>query len=258
VAPKFDPFEEPFVEPVAPPAPVVPATPVAPLTRAPTPVDPGPGVQVPPAVAAGAAVAVDTSPEPNEERPPFVLWLPQEKAPHLALYRSWIGVLQSDPAYLRGAPAQRDDWLKAHRLGGSDPIDKAVYDRGHDLGFRGTAGEELIRIPNWSRSRRDVAMEVDHIIELQLTPSDPAWRKEFDSMANYELLDERANESAGTRLRGNVARERALQVAFDPTAATRVLRFESVEMDGGSPGEHWTSDEIRHGEQLDAWEELEL
>jgi hypothetical protein len=253
-APKFDPFEQPLVEPVAPPEPAVPAEPATTSPAATTPVNPGPGVQVPPAAAAGTAAGVSTSQKPKK-RPPFVLRLPQEKAAHLGLFQSWLGVLQSDPTYLRGAPAQRGEWLDAHRLGGSDPIDKEVYDRGHDLGFRGAEGEDLLRIPNWSRTRRGVSMEVDHIVELQLTPSDPRWREHFDSMANYELLDRRANGSAGPRLRGNVARERALQVAFDPTAATRILRFESVVLDGGSPGEHWTSDEIRHGEQLDAWEE---
>jgi hypothetical protein len=208
------PVEEPMVEPVTP-EPAPPPPAPAPGPAVGTPAKPGPGVQV------GSAAA---------------------------------GVLRSDPAYVRGAPAQREAWQRAHRLGGSDPIDKEVYDRGHDLGFRGEAGEELLRIPNWSRTRRGVAMEVDHIIELQLTPTDPQWREYFDSMANYELLDRRANGTAGPRLRANVARERALQEAFDPTAATRVLIFESVVLDDGTPGEHWTSDEIRHGEQIDTWE----
>ena len=201
----------------------------------------------------------DTGEEEEEKkkkpRPPFVLRLPQEKAPHLAIFQMWIGPdisrhLRSDPGYERGNPAQLHWWHQAHRLGGSDPIPAEVYQRGHQLGLTGEEGERRIRVPNWSPGRKPMSMEVDHIIELQVTP--PTFIDHFNSMANYELLDRRANGTAGPQLRANIAAERAKQVAYDPSAKTRILLFDAVVIDGGSPGERWTSDDVRSGAQLDA------
>ncbi len=193
--------------------------------------------------------------EKKKPRPPFILRLPQEKAPHLAIFRMWIGPdisrhLRSDPGYERGNPAQLDRWHQAHRLGGSDAIPAEVYERGHQLGLTGEEGERRIRVPNWSPGGKPMSMEVDHIIELQVAP--PTFMNYFNSMANYELLDRRANGTAGPLLRANIAAERAKQVAYDPSAATRILLFDAVVIDGGSPGERWTSDDVRSGAQLDA------
>ena len=186
-------------------------------------------------------------------RPPFVLRLPREKAPHLLTYRAWLGRLQSDPAYDRGSPAQLDKWHQAHRLGGSHGVPSDVYERGHALGLTGEAGERRIRVPDWSRTR-STPMEVDHIVELQVAP--PDLRDAFDAVDNYELLDRTANGTSGRQLRINIARERAIQVAYDPTAATRVLVSERVELSEDQDGERWSSEEIRAGEQLDAYEAL--
>lgn len=200
-----------------------------------------------------AATSPATNPNPKpKQRPPFVLRLPLEKAPHFVRYQSWLTVLQSDPNYQRGNPGQLDIWHQKLRLGGSDGIPSCVYERGHALGFTGAAGERRVRVPNWSRMR-STSMEVDHIIELQLTPS--AMRSDFNSLANMELLDETSNGNSGKQIQLNVAAERARQVAFDPTAANRVLRFDAVTLEGGTPGERWSVDEIRAGEQLDAYEQ---
>ena len=188
----------------------------------------------------------------RKKRPPFVLKLPMEKAPHLATYRSWLGVLQSDPNYVRGNPAQLDKWHQAHRQGGSHPIPRSVYERGHALGLTGEEGEERIRVPDWSRRSKSIFMQVDHIIELQLTPN--SHRGIFDKMDNYELLDRRSNVNSRNRLVGNIRSERAMQEAFDPSVKGRILLFDDVTLDGGTES-RWISDEIRAGEQLDAFEE---
>jgi len=96
-------------------------------------------------------------------------------------------------------------------------------------------------------------MEVDHIIELQVTP--PDMREVFNSIDNYELLDRQSNGTSGPLLAANIAAERFNQIAYDPSAANRVLLFEQVELDGGAPGERWLADELAAGLQLDAWEE---
>jgi hypothetical protein len=45
-------------------------------------------------------------------------------------------------------------------------------------------------------------------------------REEFNSVWNYELLDRISNGTSGPLLAGNIAAERAKQVAFDPTGRT--------------------------------------
>jgi hypothetical protein len=224
--------------PEAAPAPAAAAKPAAPgKTVVPvTPVVPG----------------VRGAPE-EKERPPFVLLLPRQKESHLLQHRRWLGVLQSDPNYERGNPPQLDNWHRALRIGGSNPIPTSVYERGHALGLTGEDGERRIRVPDWPAAEcASFAMQVDHIVELQLTP--PSMRDEFDSVSNWELLDAASNQGSGSLLRSNIAKERARQVAFDPSAANRVLRFDQVELDGGTPGERWTVEEIQKGEQLDAYE----
>jgi hypothetical protein len=74
-------------------------------------------------------------------------------------------------------------------------------------------------------------------------------------MYYYELLDQGANSRSGTRLKGAIAAERAIQVAFDPSAEHRVLIFDDVQLGGGTPGERWLPEDIQSGEQLDAYEE---
>src|SRR5690606_13961081 len=129
------------------------------------------------------------------------------------------------------------------------PVPAEVYERAHTLGLTGAAGEQRVRVPTWSRSSPSQSFQVDHAIELQVTPD--AWRDQFDNMFNYELLDQGANSRAGPRLKGAINAERAIQVAFDPSAATRVLIFDDVQLGDGTPGERWLPEEIQSGEQLD-------
>ena len=239
LAPEIAPPEPVPIAPAPAPAPIPAVTPT--VAAGPT-TSGGPGVQVGPAAAAGLSSA--TNPK---KRPPFVLRLPLEKAPHLTTYRRWLGVLQSDPQFQRGNPAQLARWHQAHRGGGSHGIPARVYQRGHTLGLTGDEGERRIRVPDWTRMR-STRMEVDHMVELQLTPA--PMRAAFDEVENYELLDSTSNVSSRNRLVASVARERAIQVTFDPTAAGRVLTFDKVEQDGGRVGERWTSEEIRRGVQL--------
>jgi hypothetical protein len=190
--------------------------------------------------------------EEKKKRPPFVLRLPLQKAPHLLTYIGWLGRLQSDPDYDRDDPAQLEKWHRALRIGGSDAIPADVYDRGHTLGLAGRIGERRIRVPDWSRTTESRLMEVDHIVELQLTPA--AMREEFDSVPNYELLDRTSNRASGGLLRANIAAERAKQVAFDPSTAKRILLFDQVVLGGGTPGERWSVGDLQTGAQLNAYE----
>src|SRR5262249_24092646 len=86
---------------------------------------PSPGVGTQPTPVIPVVRGVGLKPDPDDatkKKPPFVLRLPKQKAPHLETYRSWLGVLQSDPLYLRGNPAQLDKWHQALRIGGSHAI----------------------------------------------------------------------------------------------------------------------------------------
>jgi Domain of unknown function (DUF4157) len=207
----------------------------------------------------------DPDPREDDRRrrrrcPPFVLRVPAEKAPHLDVYRKWLGVLQDDPKYERGQPAQLDKWRQAHRIGGAHAIPAEVYERGHKLGLTGEEGENRIRVPDWTRTRGprvdrpkapEVKIAVDHKIELQVTPA--SMRDAFDSVDNYELLTETANVASRNRIRANINAERAKQVACDSSKKDQVLTFDRVELGDGQPAERWTSEEIRSGEQLDAY-----
>jgi uncharacterized protein DUF4157 len=238
---KLIPLPQPKPQPA--PAPVAPPAAAKGVARG-----TGPQPTIVPPVVPGVGTQPGTS---TPQRPPFKLLLPRQKAPHLAHYRGWLGVLESDPNYQRGNPGQLEKWHQALRIGGSNAIPAAVYQRGHRLGFTGEVGERRVRVPDWSRTASK-PMEVDHVIELQVTPA--SMRNEFNSIDNYELLDRAANGSSGPLLAANVAAERAKQVAFDPSAAGRIVKFDAVELDGGSEGERWSVDDIRSGRQLDAFE----
>ncbi len=244
------PAEQPVPEPIAP----VPA----PASAVGSQALEGPGVQpvLAGATGLGSGVKAVRDEEEKEKRSLFVLRLPQEKAPRFRRFRNWIAPdiasnLRSDPDDERGAPAQLGRWHREHRVGGAHGIPAGVYERGHRLGMTGATGEERIRVPDWSPTGRRVLMQVDHVVELQLTPS--AFRADyFDTMDDDELLDQGANASAGPTSRANVAAERKKQEAFDSSLKGQILRFDAVQMDGGSPGERWSSDDVRTGRLLDA------
>jgi hypothetical protein len=191
--------------------------------------------------------------EPDRERrsrPPFVLRLPREKDPHFALYSALVRqrALVSEFPFRRGRTDQADVWDDNLAVGGAHGMSPRTFERGRALGL---SRRDILR-PRWTHLNNSVPTDVDHIIELQVTPQ--AMRAVYDAFENYELLDQSSNSSAGARLEGNIAAERAKQAAFDPAAATATLTFDQVELDGGSAAERWTSDEIQKGEHLDVFE----
>jgi hypothetical protein len=98
-------------------------------------------------------------------------------------------------------------------------------------------------------------MEVDHVIELQVTDLDESER--WDAPSNYELLDENSNWQAGTILRSNIVVERAEQVKCNPALVDAKIPFDEVVLDGGSPAKgRWSSADIRAGKHLDLFERL--
>jgi hypothetical protein len=244
-----------FVPRIVPPPPV--AAPAEVATEVATKVAATAAPSTGRAVAAAAGVtAAKTASLPTEEkkkrrRPPFVLKLPATKTLHLELYRKQLGVLQSDPDYDRNFPTrpeQRNKWRQAVRPGGSHAIFPDQWARGARLNI--AESERLI--PNWTRRDVPMEMEVDHDVELQVVPR-RLWET-YNSMDHYELLDSSSNASAGSTLDQNIARERATQEAFDPSLVGKILRFDSVEVDGGSSGERWTLHEIVTGAHFDALE----
>lgn len=180
-------------------------------------------------------------------RPPFTLRVPREKAHQLRAYQALLGVLVSDPSYVRPATRQVANWEKAIRPGGSHGMWPSVYLKAVNLGLR----PPRVFRPDWSRTR-SIPFEVDHIIEMQVVPR-VLWPA-FDDMTNYELLDQTANSAAGPRMAATIAAERAVQEAVDPTKVGRVLPFEAVALGGGSQGEVWTKDQIQRGDHIDEYE----
>jgi hypothetical protein len=81
-------------------------------------------------------------------------------------------------------------------------------------------------------------------------------RDVFNSMAYLELLDKTSNGTSGPLIQNNIAAERQKQEAFDPSLIGQTLKFEQVELDGGTEAERWNSDQIRMGEHLDAYEKV--
>jgi len=99
-------------------------------------------------------------------------------------------------------------------------------------------------------------MEVDHKVELQVTP--PGEEGIWDSFSNYELLDEDSNRRCGSQLRANIAveRRRLALITGDPTWLVRPLIFDEVIADEGTSGERWKEDDITLGHQIDSFDEL--
>jgi hypothetical protein len=172
------------------------------------------------------------------------LWLPNAKAPHLYRYMEKVGSrkLVHDKKYARGRTAQESKWtthVLARLAGRPDLIEE---------GQRLAGSVNRIILPNWTRSREDVKMHVDHIVELQVTlPED---RDEFDHINNYELLDKRTNESSGSRFKNLIKRERMRlrDETGDESWMEKRLVFEEVALAGEGPlGERWSEAEISNG-----------
>jgi hypothetical protein len=175
------------------------------------------------------------------------LRLPSFKRPHLRLYQALArqGALIHVKGRKRRSAQQRrwHSWIRSTMF-------PEVLKRGLALGLSG----ERLRQPDWSREQAEVAMEVDHIIELQVTR--PGTEEIWDHPNHYELLDRRSNGRSGSRLRANIAGERRAlaRQTGDNSWRTRDLVFDQVIADAGPTGERWLDEEIQRGDHLDSFE----
>lgn len=191
------------------------------------------------------------------KRPVPTLRLPVAKAPHLDRYEQLAaaGRLIHEADYERKDPSatkQRKKWNEAMGPGGSDGITPGTYADGKKLVQRAGRDEETIWLPNWTWLSTQIRLHVDHIVELQLTTrGDRGWA---NTMANFELLDESSNTAAGPMLDAAIwdERERLFKETGDHMYLEKPLAFERVVLVGGSPGQRWSADEIRHGTHLEA------
>lgn len=151
--------------------------------------------------------------------------------------------------YLRKVPStpkQITKWLDEMHPDSGDGMPQWAYDEG----MARTRMERQVLIPNWSRSRDRVEMQVDHIVELQLTRStDRGWA---DSIVNYELLDQATNGSTGSQIKANIEEERRRLATEEADEAwyRRDLVFDEVIADGGDSGERWTREDMQMGEHI--------
>jgi hypothetical protein len=215
----------------------------------------------------GPDVDVDVDEDEDEEeqrRPTPWLHLPMAKQPNLDRYEAKVtmGELVADPAYSRKIPTtprQAQKWRDEMDPGQPSGIDPQLFEVGVDAlmneqGESRFQAERRVLLPDWSKTRLNQRMTVDHVLELQLLlPQDRGWS---DGIGNYELLDASANSSSGIRLYNNVKWER--ERLFRETGAvgylTQPLEFEMVDVnEGDGPlGEHWTVEEVRSGQHVEA------
>lgn len=193
----------------------------------------------------------------RRRRPPSPkLVLPLGKAPYLGLYQNLAQArrLVHDPAYDRDTKQDRK-WDAAMKVGGSHGISDALWREGSQLlSTLGRAyrppGRGVYR-PDWSRTKPNVSMQVDHIVELQVVAQVDQAR--YDSIENYELLEESANKSSGSVLMHAIKKEREelFRETGDRAYLDGPLTFESVILgSAGVLGERWRPEEIREGEHL--------
>ncbi|MFT3697736.1 MAG: DUF4157 domain-containing protein [Kofleriaceae bacterium] len=208
----------------------------------------------------------------SKSKIPITLHLPIAKAVHLNRYRALAQARQlvHSKAYERGSPAQRTKWKTMMRPltpGGKAKgfMEKRMYDRGVALmrTYGYASGEsdidDKVLVPHWSRAQKPpIDTEVDHVVELQLLGARrPEWANKY---GNFEILNQPANGSSGSKLDGNIAAERKLQADYynDQSWMRRDLVFDRVEADGGgqSVTVRWLDHEVSDGEHIKALEEL--
>jgi hypothetical protein len=204
------------------------------------------------------------APQPEPEPEPIVtLVLPPEKAVYLNLYRSHLAFLQHRVGRDRDAE-QRENWDEAldPREGGDMSFETFCRGRSMDDFRNGGAAKltprQVLR-PTWTAQRLFWAgMEVDHRIEMQVTPI--GGEEIYDDLWNYELLDKATNGRSGGNLRSNITRERARLAAItgDQTWNTRdILRFHRVVAQPPAINAgRWTYEQVRDGEHITAFELL--
>ena len=206
---------------------------------------------------AEATLAADTGAPTTERTPrqPITLVLPGEKAHHLQLYRRLAREkrLVATPDYDRtvSPPAQVERWITAMSPKSGDGMPEWAFQEGMRL----TGDDEKrVLLPNWSRQAYLIAMQVDHVVELQLTRlGDREWA---DSISNYELLDGPSNQRAGAKIRTSVRRERDRLIAQEgPQWRGQDLVFDDVVIESSGTPQRWTASDMRHGEHVDALRE---
>jgi hypothetical protein len=139
-------------------------------------------------------------------------------------------------------------------------IPTAVFSRAATMGLNplpnGDPNPFVIR-PYWSRSRdlREV-MEVDHIIEMQVTPIGDEGR--FDNMAHLRLMDASKNGGAGKELEWNIVkmRETLVNCTGDQGWMYRLITFERIAASTSNNPSIWTQDDLIAGRHLDAYQRL--
>lgn len=142
--------------------------------------------------------------------------LPQVKARHLTLYQGWASArkLKRQASYTRDAPEQQDKWL-AQQLPPSTVLDnlhinltesvaKEIKINNKSVILPAEPADRIrrLKIPNWTRRGDPLSHQVDHIVELQTA----GWPgvTEANELQNLELLDQRANGSAGSMTRNAI------------------------------------------------------
>jgi uncharacterized protein DUF4157 len=197
----------------------------------------------------------------RRRRRPVTLKLPPQKARLLGVYRDHIGRLQHEVGRARDTD-QAAEWDNAmDPLSGGD-MRLETYCKGANmeayspLPYRGNLSRRDILRPRWSAAQFWPDMQVDHRIEMQVTPV--GGEDAYDQPWNYELLDRRSNTSAGPRMAANIAQERRDLSAFyrDPSWMTRRLTFDRVIAEPESNSGRWSFAKVRDGFHLRAYRTL--
>ncbi len=201
--------------------------------------------------AAGGATDDDARTREGPRAVPTLI-LPLGKADHLGRYQQVANErrLVHDPKFKRKNPKQADKWRAEMAPGKSDGITAGAYADGVDLMERTGRKQKEIIIPHWSPVSPQIDMDVDHVIELQLTlASDRGWA---NSIANFELLEEPANSSSGSLIDSNIEneRQRLFTLTGDMKYIDKPLYFERVIVGPGIPGSRWTPQQVRMGVHL--------
>jgi hypothetical protein len=197
----------------------------------------------------GDSPTSNNEPEDGEDCPPIILFLPSAKAQDFDAYVNLIGQLEHIPNRPRET-GQRSRW-KALMPGRIPP---PVWDRAQQLGL----SKDDVIFPFWSRTTiYDTSMQVDHLIEMQVTPI--GREKQFDVMAYYRLMDASSNGGAGSELMNNIRKMRETLVTChngDPEWMNKKITFESVAPSSSNNPGIWTKEDLIAGEHLEAYRKL--
>lgn len=194
----------------------------------------------------------DTGQEERRRRrracPPLILYLPRAKSQDFDVYAGLTGMLMHVP----GRPRDTNQRYRWHTIM-QNRIPPAVFAR---AGMLGLTPEQVI-FPHWSNRRVYASpMQVDHVIEMQVTPV--GMEGAFDIMAWYRLMDASSNLGAGPELEANIRKIREAMWACtgDETWMQRLIIFEAVaESTSNFPG-IWSSEDLVAGRHLDAYQRL--